>query len=128
MKSQPKTSRPDQPGRPNSGKRSVPARRKRARALSPKQFVNILEHMKDGLVVPNKDRHYVYVSQKAAEMLQRQEPSDLVGKHIWTEWGSLSRWHMKKALKYIEEQSRKYFDPNVVQEFFRLISEDRRRL
>ena len=34
----------------------------------------------------DKDWHYVYVNQKAAEMLQRQKPSDLIGKHIWTEF------------------------------------------
>ena len=37
-------------------------------------------------------------------------------------------WSEEEALKYIEEQSGKYFDPKVVQEFFRLISEDRHRL
>jgi putative nucleotidyltransferase with HDIG domain len=37
-------------------------------------------------------------------------------------------WSEEEALKYIEEQSGKYFDPRVVQEFFRLIYEDRRRL
>ena len=34
-------------------------------------------------------------------------------------------WTREEALKYIEEQSGKYFDPQVVDEFFRLISEDR---
>jgi putative nucleotidyltransferase with HDIG domain len=37
-------------------------------------------------------------------------------------------WSEEDALQYIEEQSGKYFDPNVVQEFFRLISEDHHRL
>ena len=37
-------------------------------------------------------------------------------------------WSEEDALKYIEEQSEKYFDPGVVQEFFRLIHEDRHRL
>jgi putative nucleotidyltransferase with HDIG domain len=37
-------------------------------------------------------------------------------------------WSEEDALKYIEQQSGKYFDPNVVQEFFRLIHEDRQRL
>ena len=37
-------------------------------------------------------------------------------------------WSDEEALKYIEEQSGKYFDPNVVQEFFRLIHEDRHML
>jgi putative nucleotidyltransferase with HDIG domain len=37
-------------------------------------------------------------------------------------------WSEEEALKYIEEQSGKYFDPRVVQEFFRLVYEDRQRL
>jgi PAS domain S-box-containing protein len=86
MKSQPTNGHPNHRGRSNSGKRSIPARRKRVRPLTPKQFVNIIEHVNDGLVVLDKDWHYVYVNQKAAEMLQRQKPSDLIGKHIWTEY------------------------------------------
>jgi PAS domain S-box-containing protein len=86
MKSQSKTSRPNTRGRSNSGERSIPARRKRVRALSPKQLFDILEHVNDGLVVLDKDWHYVYVNQKAAEMLQREKPSNLIGKHIWTEY------------------------------------------
>jgi PAS domain-containing protein len=42
--------------------------------------------MNDGLVVLDKDWHYVYLNQKAAEMLQRQSPSELISKHIWTEY------------------------------------------
>ena len=37
-------------------------------------------------------------------------------------------WSEENALKYIEEQSGRYFDPKVVQEFFRLIHEERHRL
>src|SRR5687767_6031109 len=86
MKSEPKTGRPNTWGRANSGKHSISARKKRIRALSPKQLFDILEHMNDGLVVLDKDWHYVYVNQKAAQMLQREKPSDLIGKHIWTEY------------------------------------------
>ena len=70
----------------HTGNESKPARAKRVRPLAPKQFVDIIEHMNDGLVVLDKDWHYVYVNQKAAVMLQRQKPSDLIGKHIWTEY------------------------------------------
>jgi PAS domain S-box-containing protein len=61
-------------------------RSKRVRPLAPKQFVEIIEYMNDGVVVLDEDWHYVYVNQKAAAMLQRQKPSDLIGKHIWTEF------------------------------------------
>ena len=37
-------------------------------------------------------------------------------------------WPEEEALKYIEEQSGKYFDPKVVKEFFRLIYEEHRKV
>ena len=90
MKSHPTTVRKSELGKVTSGTRNVhsprPARRKRVRALTPRQFIDIIEHVNDGLVVLDKDWHYVYVNQKAAEMLQRQKPADLIGKHIWTEY------------------------------------------
>jgi len=85
-----KTTRSKDRGKSKSGKvsdqQSKPARLKRVRPLAPKQFVDIIERMSDGLVVLDKDWHYVYVNQKAALMLQGQKPSDLIGKHIWTEY------------------------------------------
>jgi len=80
MKSQPKTGRPNHRGRSDSGKRSLSARRKRIRPLAPRQVVDILEHANDGLVVLERDWHYVDVNQQAAEMLQRRKPFDLIGK------------------------------------------------
>ncbi len=77
---------PSQVVRPNQRERIRSVRRKRVRPLTPKQLVHIMEHMSDGLVVLDKDWHYVYVNQKAAQMLQRQNPADLIGKHIWTEF------------------------------------------
>ena len=61
-------------------------KKNRVRPLAPEQLFTILEHINDGLVVLDKDWHYVFVNQKAAAMLQRQNPSDLIGKHIWTEY------------------------------------------
>jgi PAS domain S-box-containing protein len=90
MKAKPKISMRNNGGNTNSGKvkahKPQPDRVKRTRPLSPKQFINIIERMNDGLVVLDKDWYYVYVNQKAAVMLQRQKPSDLIGKHIWTEY------------------------------------------
>jgi len=90
MKEKPKTHGLNNRGKSRSAKMkagpSKPTRAKRIRPLAPKQFVDIIEHMNDGLVVLDKDWHYIYVNQKAAAMLQRQKPSDLIGKHIWTEY------------------------------------------
>lgn len=77
-------------GRSSAAKDSLrdtkPVRSKRVRPLAPKQFVEIIEYMNDGVVVLDQDWHYVYVNQKAAGMLQRKKPADLIGKHIWTEF------------------------------------------
>ena len=82
--------KPKNGGKNNSVRPSVhesrPTSVKRVRPLTPKQFLAILDYMNDGLVVLDKDWHYVYLNQKAAVMLQRQKPSDLIGKHIWTEY------------------------------------------
>jgi HD-GYP domain-containing protein (c-di-GMP phosphodiesterase class II) len=37
-------------------------------------------------------------------------------------------WSKEEALNYIREQSGKYFDPRVVDEFFRLLSEDQHHM
>lgn len=80
-----------------------PTRGKPVRPLAPKQFIDIIEHINDGLVVLDKDWHYVYVNQKAAVMLQREKPGDLIGKHIWTEYpdGVGQPFHLayEKAMK-----------------------------
>jgi len=90
MRAQPKARRPNSRGKSNSGKQNASAtktaRVKRVRPLAAKQFVHILEHINDGLVVLDKDWYYVFVNEKAAKMLQRDKPSDLIGKHIWTEY------------------------------------------
>lgn len=107
MKAQRKTSERVNGGKSKSGKVSVhkskTSRDKHVRPLAPKQFVDIIEHMNDGVVVLDKDWHYVYVNQKAAVILQREKPSDLIGKHIWTEYpeGVGQPFHLayEKAMK-----------------------------
>ena len=90
MKAQSTAKKPNSGETKRSGKstvqRSKPTRTKRVRPLAAKQLLDMVEHINDGLVVLDKDWHYVYVNQKAAVMLQRQNPSDLIGKHIWTEF------------------------------------------
>lgn len=86
MKAEPQTSPPsNERNEGNSSPAGIPAS-KPVRPLGSKELASIIEHMSDGVVVLDKDWHYVYVNQKAAEMLQRKTPSDLIGKHIWTEY------------------------------------------
>lgn len=47
---------------------------------------SIIERVSDGFVALDRDWKYAYVNQKAAELLQRKRPEDLLGKHIWTEF------------------------------------------
>ena len=75
--------KPSRQSRQSNGGKS---KRKPVQPLAPEQLFNILEHINDGLVVLDKDWHYIFVNQKAAAMLQRQSPADLIGKHIWTEY------------------------------------------
>lgn len=90
MKAQRKPIGPNNGRKSKSGyvraRKSKPGPVKLVPPLAPQQFVDIIEHINDGLVVLDKDWHYVYVNQKAAVMLQRERPSDLIGKHIWTEY------------------------------------------
>ena len=83
MKAEPQTSRSGNEGKSNPDGRHPS---KTILPLGSKELVNIIEHLRDGVVVLDKDWHYVYVNQKAAELLQREKPSDLIGKHIWTEY------------------------------------------
>tara|TARA_R110002050_G_scaffold94765_2_gene197256 strand:+ start:121956 stop:126611 length:4656 start_codon:yes stop_codon:yes gene_type:complete len=54
--------------------------------LSAKDFIiDSIENMTDGFVSLNNDWIYTYVNQKAAEILGKT-PTDLIGKHIWTEF------------------------------------------
>ncbi len=97
---------------PGSKGRQVKA--KQARPIASAKSKQFLERISDGFVVLDKDWRYIYVNQKAAEMLQRQKPSDLIGKHIWTEYpeGLGQPFHLayEKAMK---EQT-----PIVIQDYY----------
>ncbi len=98
----------------NSGKskaRNVSTRTSKGRQVKAKQVrsiasakgMQLLERISDGFVALDKDWRYIYVNQKAAELLLRQKPSDLIGKHIWTEYpeGLGQPFHLayEKAMK-----------------------------
>lgn len=46
---------------------------------------NTLSSIKDGLVILDRDSKYIYVNEKAADLLGKNVES-LIGKHIWTEF------------------------------------------
>ena len=48
-------------------------------------LANILDRVSDGFVALDSSWRYVYVNQQAATLFGRR-PSDLVGRHIWTEF------------------------------------------
>lgn len=47
---------------------------------------SVLNRINDGFVALDKSWRYVYLNQRAAEMLKQKSPGDLLGKHIWTEY------------------------------------------
>ena len=47
---------------------------------------NLLDHSAEGVVVLSRDWTYTYANARAAELLHRDSPADLIGKHAWTEF------------------------------------------
>lgn len=46
----------------------------------------VFDRVNDGIVALDNNWCYTYVNARAARMLQREKPEDLIGKHIWTEY------------------------------------------
>lgn len=46
----------------------------------------VFDRVNDGIVALDNNWCYTYVNARAARMLQRESPEDLIGKHIWTEY------------------------------------------
>ena len=49
-------------------------------------LAHALGRVSDGFVALDRNWRYTHVNQHAAKMLQRDNPKDLLGKHIWTEF------------------------------------------
>lgn len=47
---------------------------------------SVFDRINDGCVALDSQWRYTYVNPRAANMLQRKQPDDLIGKHIWTEY------------------------------------------
>ncbi|HSQ45604.1 MAG TPA: PAS domain S-box protein [Lutibacter sp.] len=76
---------------------------------------NTLSSIKDGLVILDRDSKYIYVNQKAADLLGKNVEA-LIGKHIWTEFpekeGDLFYDNYQKAIKTQKPISfENYFEP-----------------
>ncbi|HEY9222266.1 MAG TPA: PAS domain S-box protein [Lutibacter sp.] len=76
---------------------------------------NTLTSIKDGLVILDRDSKYIYVNQKAADLLGENVEA-LIGKHIWTEFpekeGDLFYDNYQKAIKKGKPLSfENYFEP-----------------
>ncbi|MDP3083556.1 MAG: PAS domain S-box protein, partial [Rubrivivax sp.] len=56
-------------------------------AVADRDLLNsVLERVDDGFVALDTDWHYTYMNQRAATLLGRDSPEDLLGRHIWTEF------------------------------------------
>ena len=59
----------------------------RNEAVASREMLNaIFERVHDGFIALDKNWCYSYVNARAAKMLQRKSPDELIGKHIWTEY------------------------------------------
>lgn len=77
---------------------------------------NVIERVNDGFIALDKDWCYTYMNSRAARLLQREKPEDLIGKHIWTEYpeGVDQPFH-KAYLQALETQQsiifEEYYEP-----------------
>lgn len=62
------------------------AGREQSTRMGLSQAADVLGRVSDGFVALDNNWRYTYVNQRAAEMLNRHRPEDLIGKHIWTEY------------------------------------------
>ena len=59
----------------------------RIKAEAATELMNsVIERVNDGVVGLDSKWNYTYLNSRAAQMLQRESPTDLIGKHIWTEY------------------------------------------
>ena len=49
-------------------------------------LISAIERVNDSFVALDNNWCYTYVNGRAARLLQRENPEDLIGKHIWTEY------------------------------------------
>ena len=59
---------------------------KREAEAARKLIKSVIERVSDGFVALDSNWCYTYVNARAARMLQREDPEELIGKHIWTEY------------------------------------------
>lgn len=74
-------------------------------------LAGVFERITDGVVALDKDWHYTYVNRRAALMLNRDKPEDLLGKHIWTEYPEgIGQPFYKAFYKAMETQKPVYLE------------------
>ena len=49
-------------------------------------LASVFARINDGVIALDSEWRYTYVNAKAAELLQREKPADLIGKKIWSEY------------------------------------------
>ena len=79
------------------------------------RLAGIFETVSDGFVALDKDWHYTYVNQQAANLFGRK-PKDLIGRHIWTEFpeGVGQPFHLAYERAMAEQifiQMENYYEP-----------------
>ncbi len=78
------------------------------------KLLSILARISDGVVALDNDWRYTYLNDRAARMLQRDSPDELIGKHIWTEYPEgVGQPFQRSYAKVVETQ-----EPVVFEEYY----------
>src|SRR5215212_9206334 len=58
---------------------------KKAQPIAPAQMMELIERISDGFVALDAQMNYIYINQRASELLGRK-PTELIGKNYWDEY------------------------------------------
>lgn len=87
----------------------------RSQAEAAHELLNrVIDRVNDGFVALDSNWCYTYLNARAARLLQREKPEDLIGKHIWTEFPEgVGQPYHQAYLKALETQQ-----PIVFEEYY----------
>ncbi len=78
------------------------------------ELSGVLERISDGFVALDKNWCYTYLNTKGAQLLGRENPAQLIGRHIWTEFPE----GVGKPFHLAYEEAARTQKPLVVEEFY----------
>lgn len=76
------------------------------RKLAEAERNHVYERIADGVVALDSNWRYVYLNRQGAQMLGREHPEDLVGRHIWTEFPEGENQPFARAYRQAMDEQR----------------------